>query len=145
MSNERVLHGFLQFWSETGTEGGYWTFFDKRHAFTKIPQGHCQTCGLFVRGTPRPCSNRQPHREEARPIIWNHVGIHILKNDDFLTIYAKDEKNIVWEGIVELISYPLFTQNASGLWIHADQTGVDRDIWAKWFFDEHPVTIRLAQ
>src|SRR3989339_1130112 len=133
MSHERVLHGFIQFWSETETEGGYWAFFHKRRALTKIPQGHCQTCGLFVQNITteklKPCSNGQPHCEETSLAILDHAWIHVLKNGDQLTIYDKDGTKIVWEGTIELIPYPIFSQQAYDQWIHADQTGIERETW----------------
>lgn len=78
-------------------------------------------------------------------VSWNYEGLHILKDGDQLTIYSKDDPNkIVWSGTIKLRQYPLFTEDAFGMWIHADQEGVDRKTWAKWFFEEYPAKLIVA-
>ena len=73
---------------------------------------------------------------------WSYTGLNILKDGDHLTIYAKDGSEVVWEGEIKLKEHDLFTEDAFGLWIHADQEGVDRDVWARWFFDHLPAELR---
>lgn len=93
------MKGLCTFYTETGTEGGYWAFQDEQ----------------FI----------------------SYDGLHILKNGDILIIYSKDNpKIIVWSGVISLKQYEVFTQDASGMRIHADQKGIDRDEWAKFFFKE---------
>lgn len=104
----RPLRGTLHFFSETGTEGGYWAFQTK-----KSPA---------------------------------YDGLHVLENGDMLTIFSKEKpKKVIWSGIIALRTHKLFTRDASGHWIHADQEGIDRDIWARWFFDEHPAKLVPAK
>ncbi len=72
---------------------------------------------------------------------WSYEGLHILKDGDQLTIYHPDNKNEVWSGVIALKQHPLFTEDARGLWIHADQIGIDRDVWAEYFFKEYPAKL----
>lgn len=110
------MNGVCLFWSETGTEGGYWAFQDRR----------------FIK----------PPTETRSYLQYDYKGLHLLGNGDRLVIYdKKDQKNIVWDGVIDLVMHGLFTEHAQGYWIHADQAGVDRDIWARWFFEEYPATL----
>lgn len=72
---------------------------------------------------------------------WSYEGLHILQNGDQLTIYHPDNNNEMWLGIINLKQHDLFTQHASGLWIHADQKGIDREVWAKYFFEKYPAKL----
>ncbi len=65
---------------------------------------------------------------------WSYEGLHILQNGDQLTIYHPDNKKEVWSGLINLKQHGLFTEHASGFWIHADQKGIERDVWAEYFF-----------
>lgn len=70
---------------------------------------------------------------------WSPHGLHILRDGDVLTIYNPDNpEEVVWEGTIQLVQYPLFTEHAGGMWIHADQVGVPREEWATYFFVEYP-------
>jgi len=72
---------------------------------------------------------------------WSYEGLHILENGDHLTIYHPDEGKEVWSGVINLKQYPLFTEDASGLWIHEEQIGIGRDVWAEYFFQEYPAKL----
>src|SRR3989344_3745167 len=73
---------------------------------------------------------------------WSYEGLHILGNRDHLTIYDSQKKDqLLWSGVIALQQYDLFTQAASGMWIHADQKGIEREVWAKYFFDKCPATL----
>ncbi len=72
---------------------------------------------------------------------WDYKGLHILENGDKLTIYHPDNKKKVWSGAINLREYNLFTKHASGLWIHADQIGIKRDVWAEYFFKRYPAEL----
>jgi hypothetical protein len=73
---------------------------------------------------------------------WSYEGLHVLRDGDRLTIFslAKPDE-IVWSGVIKLLEHPLFTEDAFGLWVHADQVGVDRDVWARWFYAEYPAEL----
>jgi hypothetical protein len=107
-----VFKGVVHFYTETGTEGGYWAFQDERF-ITKVD-----------------------------PPKWSYEGLHILKDGDHLTIFSKENPNeIVWDGTIQLRQHDLFTEHASGLWIHADQVRVNRQTWSRWFFEGYPAQL----
>lgn len=68
---------------------------------------------------------------------WRYEGLHILQNGDHLTIYHPDNNKEVWSGVINLKQHDLFTEHASGWWIHADQIGIERNVWAEYFFKEY--------
>ena len=49
--------------------------------------------------------------------------------------------SVVWQGTIELHHHELSTVHTHGPWIHADQSGVDRDLWAEWFLAELPADL----
>jgi hypothetical protein len=112
---KKALQGVAFFWSETGTEGGYWAFQD----------------GQYI--SQHPTLGTQ----------FGYEGLHVLHDGDYLTIYDKtDPKKVVWEGIIALSMVPLFSETTTdGYWIHADQQGIDRGIWAKFFQEEYPAKL----
>lgn len=108
------ITGITTFHSETGTEGGHWAFQDRR--------------GISGDGEK-----------------WSYEGLHILRNGDFLSILNPQRlTQEVWSGEITLKKYGVFKESAFGFWIHADQIGVPRNTWAKWFFDEYPAVLRKA-
>ena len=109
----KALRGVCFFFSETGTEGGYWAFQDS--AYIKSPEE------------------------------WSYDGLHVLKNGDRLTIFSPDDSGrVVWSGVIALQLFPLFSESASGLWIHANQQGADRAKWAEYFFKQYPAELNPA-
>ena len=63
----------------------------------------------------------------------------MLKDGDDLAIFDKyDPAREIWRGAIRLREHSLFTESARGMWIHADQEGVPRDEWAKWFMSGYP-------
>ena len=174
-----LLSGFLRFYSETGTEGGYWAFQDRRFIKENTTKFYCKKCYKYwdkdkYPDAPPPIGSRPVQVELAVPLnevplesIKNKTfkappmcqtnehdfqligetsesfdGHHILKNNDWLSIYSKDNPAImVWSGIIRLKKYPPFTENILGLWVHSDQIGVEEETWAKWFLEEYPATL----
>jgi len=159
-----VLDGVCHFHSETGTEGGYWAFHDARYIKKNVGRGYCSKCGKWLRNQEgaiqivrvkqideeflrtgeldeQPDCPNDAHEEEIGD-LWDYEGLHILEDGDHLTIHPKDNTNeIVWSGIIKLRELPLFTEHAYGFWIHADQEGISRETWARWFLEEHPATL----
>jgi len=45
------------------------------------------------------------------------------------------------DGKISLRQFPAFSEHANGLWIHADQNGIDRQTWARWFFEQYPAEL----
>lgn len=116
MKRSVVLEGVCHFWSETGTEGGYWAFQDKKHIH--LPD------------------------KDNPSLRWDYEGLWVLVDGDHLIIYDKNNPSqVVWEGEVKLRNHPLFTESAGGMWIHSDQEGVDRTTWARWFHKEYPAKL----
>ncbi len=73
---------------------------------------------------------------------WSYEGLHCLENGDHLTIYSNENpEKIVWQGTIRLKQYDSFTEHAFNFWIHADQVGMERETWAKWFFDGNPAVL----
>lgn len=91
-----TVSGTLHFYSETGTEGGHWTF-----------------------------------QRDGEP---GYAGLHVLQTGDFVQTEG-------FGGFIRLRHYPLFTESANGMWIHADQRGVPRERWAEMFFAGQPATL----
>jgi hypothetical protein len=113
MTIEHPLRGLLHFWSETGTEGGYWAFQDER----------------FI----DPASRDWPFGR------WRYEGLWVLKDGDELAIFDRyNPTRVVWRGAIRLHEYALFTESARGMWIHADQEDIPRDRWAEWFMSGYP-------
>lgn len=170
MSKEQTVKqvsykGVCCFHSETGTEGGYWAFQDERFIDRFDDNKLCAKCGLYREFLENWHNRRlkhpkslieywdgiiekacKPEKHSWQPAFpngkWSYEGLHILKDGDRLTVYSpKKLDEIVWSGDVSLKKFPVFSQDAFGLWIHADQVGVDRETWAKWFFEEYPAEL----
>lgn len=156
------LEGLINFHSETGTEGGYWAFQDKRFITPNTRHFSCTKCGLYWDknryaraaelevhmwgkkwlGNSPLCQPGKHIWQLVSPENWSYDGLHILEDGDCLIIYDKENQNtIIWEGLIRLKQFEAFTESAYGLWIHADQEGIDREVWAKWFFDQHPACL----
>ena len=74
---------------------------------------------------------------------WSYEGLHILKNGDKLKIFDPVEKSIIWDGIIDLKQYNLFTEyTANGCFIRADQKNISREKWANYFFNKYPAQLR---
>ena len=135
-----VFDGVLFLYSETGTEGGYWAFQDSCYIQKNVPRGYCKKCGFYMREQNglliKKKSANGKHKEEIGD-AWDYEGLHILENGDNLTIYHPDNHKEVWSGIINLKQYTLFTEQASGMWIHADQIGIERDVWAEYFLKKY--------
>ena len=182
MSQEQVslelLRGFLRFYRETGTEGGYWAFQDSRFIKINATIFTCSKCykywdkGKHPDGPPDIGTERimvsqvipldkfindmNNESFKAPPLCPSNKhdfqlmdqefelfeGHHILKDGDWLTIYSKDQPQIiVWSDIIKLRHYPSFTESAFNMWIHSDQEKVDRETWAGWFLEGYPATL----
>lgn len=123
----------LSFHSETGTEGGYWATEDPRfeHDELDLVDGECPW-GTDYCPVLRNTDARWPYH-------GSYLGMHVLETGDHLTIYEpvqganQADVEVAFDGEIKLVTYSLFTEDAFGMWIHADQEGVAREQWAKWF------------
>jgi hypothetical protein len=80
-------------------------------------------------------------QEQYPDDTWSYEGLHILRDGDHLTIWNEDRTGQLWDGEISFHQYPSFTEDACGLWIHADQDGVDRKTWSGWFLTQHPADL----
>lgn len=72
----------------------------------------------------------------------SRYGLHVLKTGDTLVVYDKIvPERVVWQGDIDLKQLGLFTDDAFGMWIHADQRGVERETWATMFLREWPAEL----
>lgn len=156
-----MLQGVCFFWSETGSEGGSWAFQDSRFIQKNVVRPYCKKCGKFfgdqeegklkvvrvlslsqaMDGKEFPeCAEGQHEREVGDS--WSYDGSHILENGDKLTVFSPNgQRKKVWSGVISLKKYRLFTQSVSGFWIHADQKGIPREKWARFFFKKYPAEL----
>ncbi len=171
MGQQKEIEGVLNLFSETGTEGGDWAIQDARYIKKNVPRGYCKKCGKVFAKQEGPiqvvrttliteevaeeinrtgklpvqidCAN-DAHDEDIGE-SWSYEGLHILENGDRLIIFDKqDPKKIVWEGVIQLNFYSVFTEATStGMWIHADQEGVERSVWEKFFLLHYPAKLIL--
>lgn len=163
-----ALSGVLHLFAETGTEGGSWAFQDERYIRKNVAMGFCKKCGKwlarqegrlqvgrvtkitaeiwqeYLRTGKFPeevdCPN-DAHEEEISD-SWSYEGLHSLRDGDFLQIFSPDDQSrVVWQGVISLIQYDSFTEHAFGHWIHSDQQGVPREMWAEWFLKGYPAKL----
>ena len=110
----KSIDGVCYFHSETGTEGGYWAFQDRRFI---------NESSVFGRQ-------------------YDYTGLHILSDGDYLRIFDMINADIIiWEGIISLHNFLPFREESGGYWIHNEQIGIDRSKWAQWFFNEYPAQL----
>jgi hypothetical protein len=65
----------------------------------------------------------------------SYDGLHVLEDGDHLRVLNEDGSSR-WEGLIQLKSYPAFTEHVFNCWIHADQIGMERQAWAEMFFKQ---------
>jgi hypothetical protein len=130
------IEGKTEFHSETGTEGGHWAVManDGVHGRDELVDGKCPWGSMGRQGL---C----PVQEGSWHEHGRYEGLHVLANGDRLTIFEEDGETVKWRGEVELVRHPLFTEDAFGLWIHADQAGTNREEWASMFMKPHPCVL----
>lgn len=161
--NSNTLKGVCFLFSETGTEGGVWAFQDSEFIAKDVPSPFCKKCGKYLDRqkkyknlklikalpvTQELLDGKEPpecpdgRHERGVGDTWSYEGLHILENGDQLTIFSPDNlTQVVWSGTISLRQHPLFTKDASGLRIHADQEGIDRKVWATYFFRKYPAKL----
>ena len=152
---QKTLHGVLHLFSETGTEGGYWAFQDKRFIKPNTTRFACKICHQYWDKAQNPsgikksivkikneCLTNQHKFELAGKEDWGWKGLHILYNGDRLTILDKaNPMYIVWKGVIKHRVHKLFTKDVFEYWIHTEQKGIDLEVWAKWFFENYPAEL----
>lgn len=163
----KIMHGILTFHSETGTEGGWYCFVDSAGMYPNTEFFTCTKCNLFWHkkdGDPNQLNHTElednnlevnnngplcewgSHDFKAKPeLSWSYDHLHYLKNGDRLTVYNKEDKNIVlFSGKVQLESVEHFTYTIFGYWVNqkpAEAMGVREHSWALWFFQEYEAVL----
>ena len=156
----KELSGVLDVYSEIGNAGGFWAFQNEKFIQKNVPCGYCKKCDkrlaeqeydenlkveivLLPEATshqPKYCKDGEHEMDIDE--TWDYEGLEKLENGDMLIIYNPENlKEVVWKGKISLKQFNLFTEHASGYWIHAEQRGVDRETWAKYFFENYPAKL----
>ena len=164
MNNKNSLEGKLHLFSETGTEGGDWVFQDLDYIFLNTTIYSCKKCGLYR--VKEPTSHtlplfKKPKYSYAPPLFkkskycsaedhqfelspkehYDPRGRHLLENGDKLTIYHPENKEEVWSGVIDLKFCDSSSNQAFGWWIHTNQKGIDKDLWAEYFLNNYPAEL----
>lgn len=146
------------FESSTGTEGGWWAFQDDGYRGIRDDEVfRCERCGLWwdKKKNPQapPVWTGESFGHHCEPTEhsfalnwpegrWSYYGLHVLGDGDRLTIYDKHDLNaIVWEGVIDMVRLPQFTEAVEGMWVNVEQIGVERGLWTRWFFHEYPAVL----
>jgi len=81
---------------------------------------------------------------------WDFDGLHILNNDDLLTILNPKDCSIVWSGKIDLIKFyseQLYSEQriANGQLIASEQKDISREKWANYFLEKYPARLLVAK
>ncbi len=109
--------------------------------YESIKIGRSWTLDQALSGEEPPdCPEGQHEREIGDS--WSYEWLHVLKNGDELTIFSPDNlTQVVWSGIISLCGHGVFKEHVFNHWVHSDQEGIDREIWATYFFKEYPAEL----
>ena len=94
----------------------------------------------LTRATVKWSDGETEHERKSDTLLvrqWDYKGLHILKNGDKLKIIHPIDNSTVWEGIINLKEFNLFSEHARGMWIHHDQIGITREQWTDYFFNDY--------
>jgi len=114
-----VIKGELEFWSETGTEGGYWCVYD--------------------------VGNDEVYKKTGKKDYKYQL---MLKDGDKLTIFDKqDREKIVWDGVIDFKWFNLFTkyEPVYSCWIHNIQRDISLQDWSGWFWAHNPCILTRTE
>jgi hypothetical protein len=154
------FNGQLDFFFEQGSEGGRWTINDyrsqrwspvddglQRRMPVRSINGRRGTVLDFLKhGSAVSIPSLADYVEfesvegtiERVPVAeveqsrYDMSGMRELATGDWLEVYSPDG-SLRWQGYVRLRHFPVFTESARGMWIHAAQRNVERETWAAWF------------
>lgn len=131
-----MTKGRLNFHSETGTEGGWYTYQEDAWIFTK--DRRCDSCGQTKYAQPP--GYYCPAEQTTQGECWSYSGLKYLDNGDHLKVFVGGE--VLWEGEVQLVPrndvYVNDKAEVYGLWVNQEpdpSMGVDRLDWAQWFLN----------
>lgn len=129
-----VSSGNLEFFSETGTEGGYWAFSSDdayyKHFRDDLVDGNCPWGGECH-------TSRGGHHTHAK-----HEGLYILKNGDGLSILSEDylPTPLVREDALQFSDWTLYEEGSRGLAVHNHPIvpPIPLELWGYLFMKELP-------
>lgn len=146
-----TMTGVLEFFSETGTEGGWYSFMDLSPEFAHNYEqpcwddprvGDCPTRMTYKGGV-------SPNYVDKRVSDWHYryEGLRSLKNGDHLKIWSKDKTEVVWDGEIDLRSVNSWGADGGtlGLRVHQKANNVDEEQWLRWFVDSLPAELTPAE
>jgi len=74
---------------------------------------------------------------------WDLRGLTVLHSGDYLEILH--ENRVVWSGEIDLRLYPVHQESVFNQYIHADQKGIRREEWAKYFVAEYDARLTINE
>lgn len=145
-----TMTGILEFFSETGTEGGWYQFMDTSPEFAHNYEQPCWDADESS------CPTRTIYGAENGPEYagkrasdwhWKYEGLRSLNNGDRLKIWSKDKTEVVWEGEVDLRSVDSWGPDGGtlGLRVHQKSANVDEEQWLRWFAAGLPAELTPAE
>ena len=87
---------------------------------------------------------RRPRRDKK--LFGYEPELCHLEHSQILNVYNKrNPQKVVWSGTIDIKQMERGDEVlAYGHWVGAVQIGVDRDMWARWFFGGFPATLNIA-
>lgn len=158
MTLTTTIEGHLEFHSETGTEGGYWAFFDPR--FEHGPEVDCGApdCPLKMHeildehgnGTDRYGASGTGERVFGDRHA-SYDGLITLQDGDRLEIRHLETGDVVYVGPVKLQQqdpYGDHSRDLCGLAIHSVPElppSITLEEWGDWFLQRWPATLTTSR
>jgi hypothetical protein len=144
-----TVKGVLEFFSETGTEGGYYQFMDTSPEFAHSYEQPCWDSNDSMCPTRMTYTSGGPEYVGKRISDWHYryEGLRSLKNGDHLKIWSKDKTEVVWEGEVELRRVDSWGPDGgtAGLRVHQKAVNMDEKKWLRWFVESLPAELTAAE
>lgn len=133
-----VSGGNLEFYSETGTEGGYWAFASEnvfyRHSEEDLIDGQCPWGESYC-----------PPKDGSYHTHAKHEGLHILRDGDGLLIFdhGYNHPALVREESLEFSKFTIFEESSRGMWAHNHpiRPNIPLELWGHLFIDEYPAIL----
>jgi hypothetical protein len=127
--------GFLEFHSETGTEGGFWAFQSDdpkyRHTLDDLVGGNCPWRGTSY------C----PAKESRSGEHCRYEGLHVLENGDSLGLLDPDYGHLIhFFDDLQFSKMTSYEEGVGGLATHNHPVSpaIPVEIWAHFFFKSYP-------
>src|SRR5688500_10380958 len=98
--NSELIEGHLEFYSETGTEGGYWAFYDTRfgHGGEPCEAKYCPMKFRELENEPGKYTLDGTGKRSSE-FHADYEGLYTLKDGDWLDILDTDGTTVEWSGV----------------------------------------------